>query len=107
LIAALDDGAALARVLHVTGSTSPSHHCWPIVVVQLPLSNCCPQNATIVFIDIVTVSGGSIILITVAVTVAVAVTVYVSAVAVIAVIVDVHCICPIVVVKLLSSYCRP
>jgi hypothetical protein len=62
----------------------PSHHCHPIVVVKLPLSNCRPRIAAVVVIDIVSVgSGGGII------AVAVAVAIAISPIAIVAVIVDV------------------
>jgi hypothetical protein len=65
-------GAALARVLHVTGRPLPSHRCHPIIVAQLPSSNHCPQIAAVIVIDIVTAgSGGGIIAIAVAVTIAI------------------------------------
>ena len=98
------DGTALARILHVTGRPSPSHLRHPIVVVQSPLFNCCPQLATVVFIDIVAIGGGGGII---AFAIAVVIAVAVSAIAVIAVIIDVHHCCPIFVFKLPSSNCRP
>jgi hypothetical protein len=91
-------GAALASNLHVAGQPLPSHWCCPIIIVQLPLSNCCPQIAAVVFINIVAVVGGSgIISVAIAVTVAVAL----FAITIVAIIVDVallmllhqHCCC--------------
>jgi hypothetical protein len=92
-------GAALASVLHVAGHLLPSHLCHPIVIIQLPSSSLCPQNAAIVVIDIVSVgSGGGIV--TIAITIAVITAV--STIAVVAVIVDIAqmtllCHCYIVV----------
>ncbi len=80
-------GAVLASILHVAGRPSPSHCCRPIVVVQLTLSYCCPQNAAVVVINIVSISSGSGIL-TISITVAVMAVVF--AIAIVAVIVDVR-----------------
>ncbi len=74
-------GAALASILHVAGHPLPSHCHHPIVVVQLSSSNCRPQIAAVVFIDIIAiVVGGGIIAIAiaVAVTIVVAVTVAIA-----------------------------
>jgi hypothetical protein len=83
--------AALASVLHVAAThhhhiiVVPSlYHCCPIVVVKLPLSNCHPQIAAVVVIDIFAVGSGSGII-----AIAVAVAVAVSPIAIVAVIVNV------------------
>ncbi len=78
-------GAALASILHVAGHPSPSHHCRPIVVVQLQWLNCCPWITAIVVIDIVAISGGSGGIITIAT----AITITISAINVVAVIVNI------------------
>ncbi len=80
-------GAALASILHVAGCPSPSHHCRPIVVIQLPLSYHRPQNAAVVIINIVSIGSGSGIVTITMITIAVIAAV--SAIAVVAVIVDV------------------
>jgi hypothetical protein len=81
-------GAALASVLHVAGHPLPSHHCPPIAIVQLPPSNCHPQIAIVVFINIVAI-GGSSGIIAIAVSISVAIAVAISTTAIVAIIVKV------------------
>jgi hypothetical protein len=64
-----------------------AYHCCPIFIIQSPSSNCHPQIAAIIVIDIVSIGGGGGII---AVVFAVAITVAISStIPVIAVIVDV------------------
>ncbi len=64
--------AALASILHVAGSPLPSHCTPPIVVVQLPLSNCCPKIALALAVPVaIAVAVAIAITITVALAVAV------------------------------------
>ncbi len=96
-------GAALASILQVAGHPLPSHCCHPIVIVLLPLSNCRPRSAAVVFIDSVANGGGSGI-IAVAVAIAIAIPVTISAIAIVVntIINDLHQRCPIVDVQLPS-----
>jgi hypothetical protein len=109
----------MAQHLHAFCMSLATHY-HLIDVVPSSLSNCHPLNTAIVFIDIVTISGGggiiavaaavaiaAAITIAIAIAIAVAVTVAVSAVAVIAVIINVHPCCPIVVILFPLSFCRP
>jgi hypothetical protein len=87
------DGTALANVLHVAGCLLPSHCHHPIVIIQLPLPNCHPRIAAVVFINIIAIGGGGSIIavaIAVAINVTIAVAIAISAITFTAVIVDLH-----------------
>ncbi len=63
---------------------SPSHHCCPIVIVKLLLSNRRPRTAAVIIINIVSVGSGSGII-----AVAVAVAIAISPITIVAVIINV------------------